>query len=225
MSNQHLNQLNGIKAGFIYAHPDDETFMSAAVIRRLADSGGDPVLLVATRGDAGFKNGDYAHATREELGAIRDHEMAEAAQVLGLSVVEQLGYPDGKLGEADDRELISRIEAFLQKHEVEVVFTFPLDGGNGHPDHVAISRAATAAVTGLKCPTVHTMYYGYFNKAEGGGQAPELIVETAPYWDAKAAALRAHDSQKYSINHHFGSLDQPREDRKYEMFVTGWKRS
>ncbi|MCQ6559471.1 PIG-L deacetylase family protein [Paenibacillus mendelii] len=216
------NQLNGLKAGFVYAHPDDETFMSAAVIRQIADTGGNPVLLVATRGDAGFKNGDYTNASREELGVIREQEMAEAAQVLGLTVVEHLGYPDGKLGEADDRELVLQIEVFLQKHEVEAVFTFPLDGGNGHPDHIAISHAATAAVRGGKCPSVRALYYGYFNKG-GELQEPELIVETAPYWPFKAAALRAHDSQKHSINRHFGSLDQPREDRRYEMFVAAWK--
>ncbi|MCD9021770.1 PIG-L deacetylase family protein [Cohnella silvisoli] len=79
------------RVGFIYAHPDDETFLSGCLIRQLADEGGKPVLLLATRGDAGFKNGDYSHVTREELGGIRDEEIAAASSLLGLDAVEQLG--------------------------------------------------------------------------------------------------------------------------------------
>ena len=40
-------------AAFIYAHPDDETFLSGCLIRQLADQGDNPILLLATRGEAG----------------------------------------------------------------------------------------------------------------------------------------------------------------------------
>jgi LmbE family N-acetylglucosaminyl deacetylase len=210
------------KAGFVYAHPDDESFLSAALIRQIADCGGRPVLLVATRGDAGQKNGDYGHVSKAELAAIRDREMAEAAKLLGLENVVQLGYPDGRLNEAGD-ELVAAVERFLREHKVEAVFTFPPDGGNGHPDHIAISRAATAAATGGRCPNVRFLYYSWFPAMDSDGKKPDLAVETEPYWAVKAAALRAHDSQKYAIERYFGSLDRIREDRRHEKFVLGWQ--
>jgi LmbE family N-acetylglucosaminyl deacetylase len=59
--------------GFIYAHPDDETFLSACLIRQLADEGNETVLLLATKGDAGKKNDPVSHLSNEEFGAVRKH--------------------------------------------------------------------------------------------------------------------------------------------------------
>ncbi len=69
--------------GFIYAHPDDETFLSACIIRKLADQGENPVLLLATRGEAGRQGLERA-TDRSELAKLREKEMDEAAKVLGL---------------------------------------------------------------------------------------------------------------------------------------------
>ena len=57
-------------AAFCYAHPDDETFLSGCLIRMLADCSHPPALLLATRGDAGNKNGAYSQLSREELGKL-----------------------------------------------------------------------------------------------------------------------------------------------------------
>lgn len=206
------------RCGFIYAHPDDETFLSGALIRRLADEGGEPVLLLATRGDAGRKNGDYAHLSNEELGALREREMERAASVLGLAAVEQLGYPDGRLKEADEREAVEAIVRFVNKHRLEAVFTFPEDGGNGHPDHVAISRLATVAVRTGRCPTVRALYYA----APDASSAP-IRIDAQPYWPVKAEALRAHESQKYAIARYFGPLDACPPNRRFECFVPAWE--
>lgn len=215
-------RLNG-RWGFILAHPDDETFMAGALIRRLADSDGRPVLLVATRGEAGFRNGDYADVGPQRLAAIRDAEMAEAGRVLGLTEIEQLGYPDGKLNEADAGRLAGQIAAFADRHGVTTLVTFPPDGGNGHPDHIAISMATTMAFNSGKIAGAKLLLYA-MSDAMAAGRRPDLRQETTSRWPVKAAALRAHDSQKYAIGRYFGSLDTVRPERMYENFVVGGER-
>ncbi|NHN31317.1 PIG-L deacetylase family protein [Paenibacillus agricola] len=207
------------KAGFIYAHPDDETFLSACLIRQLADQGEAPVLLLATKGDAGKKNGDVSHLTNEQLAAVRVKEMEQAAAILGLAAVEHLGYPDGKLQEVEPVGFVDAIIEFINKHQLEAIFTFPEDGGNFHPDHIAISRMATAAVLSGKCPTVRKLYYFMTAALLNEGQQPSFILDTEPQWAMKAAALRAHQSQILAIHRYFGDLVVFPEDRRYESFV------
>ncbi|WP_239616718.1 PIG-L deacetylase family protein [Cohnella mopanensis] len=213
------------RSAFIYAHPDDETFMSGCLIRQLADESLKPVLLLATRGDAGYKNGDYADASREELAAIRDGEMEEAAAILGLDALQQLGYPDGKLNEIDTTRLASQIAEFANTYAVESLFTFPPDGGNGHPDHVAISRATTLAFESGLCRSVRRLYYSLSPAMALEGRTPDLTLEVAKQWKVKAAALRAHDSQKYAIERYFGNLgEEVQMSRRYEQFVVIYKK-
>ncbi|TDF99770.1 PIG-L deacetylase family protein [Paenibacillus piri] len=210
--------------GFIYAHPDDETFLSGCLIRQLADQGEKPVLLLATKGDAGKKNGHAAHFTNEALAALREREMERAAAILGLPVVEHLGHPDGKLNQVEESGFVEQVAAFINKYGLKVVFSFPEDGGNFHPDHIAISRMATAAVTSGKCPTVQKLYYSMSDTLRQQGHIPALSIDTKPQWDIKAEALKAHASQILAIERYFGDLSSCPDNRRTESFALAWER-
>lgn len=211
----------GHRFGFIYAHPDDETFLSACIIRDLADQGNQPVLLLATRGEAGRQGSERA-TDRSELAMLRETEMNAAAKVLGLTVVEHLGWPDGQLAEIDFNELVQGVISFIQRYEIEILFTFPEDGGNGHPDHVTISKATTAAVLSGSCPSVRKLYYAASASLRAKGHNPWIMVDTEAGWPMKAAALRAHASQYVAIAKYFGDLNFFPEERRWEAFVLGW---
>lgn len=208
---------------FSYAHPDDESFLSACLIRQLAESGDPPALLLATRGDAGGKNGNYAHLSKMDLGHLREKEMGRAADVLKLDAVEFLGFPDGKLAESDEQAFLQRVVTFLNRRRPSVVFTFPPDGGNFHPDHMAISRITTKAVVGGQCPSVKQLYYTMSEPVKNAGHKITFSVDTKPMWDVKAEALRAHDSQILGIERYFGKLHDFPETRRYESFVIAWE--
>ncbi|MFC6456758.1 MULTISPECIES: PIG-L deacetylase family protein [Paenibacillus] len=214
----------GRTAAFIFAHPDDESFLCACLIKQLAENGENPVLLLATRGDAGKKNGDVAHLTNEELGTLREQEMAAAANIIGISKVEHLGYPDGKLKEVEENEFVGRVVDFIQEHQPQVVVTFPEDGGNFHPDHMTISKIATSAVLSGRCPSVQKLYYIASSTLQESGHHPSITLDTEPYWSMKAEALRAHQSQIYAIQRYFGDLESFPENRRYESFVLAWER-
>jgi N-acetylglucosamine malate deacetylase 2 len=211
----------GSRYGFVYAHPDDETFLSGCLIRRLADQGEPPVLLLATRGDAGRQGLERA-TNRQELAELREQEMTIAAQILGISNVEHLRWPDGQLDEVDFQTLVQGVIAFIERHEIEILFTFAEDGGNGHRDHIAISKATTAAVHSGACPSVRKLYYAASPILRAQGHQPSIIVDTESLWTVKADALRAHHTQRVTIGKYFGNLVDFPEERRWEAFVLGW---
>lgn len=212
----------GTRYGFIYAHPDDETFLSGCLIRQFADEGNSPVLLLATRGEAG-RQGLVRATNKSELARLREEEMKAAAEVLGISHVEHLGYPDGQLAVIDFDSLVAGVVSFIQRYELENVFSFAEDGGNGHPDHITISKATTAAVLSGKCPSVRRLYYAASGSLRDQGHQPSIVVDTEPGWSIKAAALQAHATQHVTIAKNFGDLTVFPEARRWEAFVLGWE--
>ncbi|UJF32609.1 PIG-L deacetylase family protein [Paenibacillus hexagrammi] len=187
---------------FIFAHPDDETFLCSAFIRKLADEGNHPLLLLATKGDAGNKNGSYLHASREELAAVRVREMEEAAAILGLHSITHLGYPDGLLDTVNEPECVERIADFLNLHKCPVVVTFPENGGNGHRDHMAISKLTTMAVTSGRCPYVQRLYYIAASATPTAAPAPAAVPEAASAVASAAAPEAASAATPAAAGQH-----------------------
>jgi LmbE family N-acetylglucosaminyl deacetylase len=134
----------------VLAHPDDESLGMGGVLAKAAAEGAHVFVLTATRGDAGRFQGhradDPRHPGPRELARIREAELRAAVAVLGGREVVLLDYHDQRLSEADPREAISHIAAHVRRIRPDVVVTFGPDGAYGHPDHVAISQFATAAV-------------------------------------------------------------------------------
>ncbi|MDG0876360.1 PIG-L family deacetylase [Paenibacillus thiaminolyticus] len=211
--------------GFIYAHPDDETFGCACLIRSLADQGVSAALLTATSGEAG-KPGRLGPMTRDALAARRERELAAAGAIMGLADIELLRYPDGQLSSVPRSELVAKIAAFLNRHRIAVVVTFPEDGISGHPDHIAIHHAVNEAVWSGLCPTVQKLYYNMPLMGPEAGSGSVISLEAAPYWEMKAAALRAHESQILSVERVFGDLQAlPVNERmRGESFALIWER-
>ncbi|GGG13550.1 PIG-L deacetylase family protein [Paenibacillus abyssi] len=210
---------------FLYAHPDDETFLSGCLIRQLADEGHIPVLLLATKGDAGKKNGRAAHLSNEELAVMREKEMEKAADILGISNITYLNYLDGKLNTVDEQMFVDQVVRFLNEHRPKVIVTFPENGGNYHPDHIAISQITTSAVLSGRCPSVEKLYYAGIREDIDAIQGqPAITVDTNPQWNVKAEALRAHQSQIFAIERYFGDLNACPENRRHEAFTLRWER-
>ncbi|WP_442604160.1 PIG-L deacetylase family protein [Paenibacillus sp. KN14-4R] len=208
---------------FIYAHPDDETFGCASLIRNLVDQGGKATLLSATRGDAG-KTGRLGEMTKEELAIVREQELKNACDIMGISVIKHLGYPDGKLNTIDRTELAEQIIQFINEQQAEVVVTFPEDGISLHPDHTAIHHATNEAIFSGRCPSVQKYYYNASKPLEQMGHYPNLRIDTEQMWEMKASALKAHKSQVFSVERVFGEQVTFDERYRYESFVLVWER-
>ena len=130
----------------VFAHPDDETYATGATIARYAAEGVRCSLYCATNGDAGKTSG-IPVSSPEELGAMRREELREACGVLGIERVEFGGHGDGKLGEADEQQVVGEIVRLIRQEQPDVVLTFGPEGApTEHRDHKAISAFALRAV-------------------------------------------------------------------------------
>ena len=139
----------------IFAHPDDEGTMSGALLQ-YSTSGVETGLVCATRGEVG-EIADAALATPENLGEVREGEMREAADVLGVRNLWFLGYRDsGMAGTADNEdprafaqasaaEVVGKLVGIIRQFRPQVMVTFDESGAYGHPDHIAIYRYTTSA--------------------------------------------------------------------------------
>jgi N-acetyl-1-D-myo-inositol-2-amino-2-deoxy-alpha-D-glucopyranoside deacetylase len=217
-----------------FAHPDDEAFTCGGTFAALADRGVAITLLCATRGEAGEIRVPEL-ATRDDLGAVREEELRAAMALLGVTDVRFLGYRDSGMAgtpdnddprafaQATETEVADRIAAAIRQVRPAVVITFGPDGVYGHPDHVAVHRATTAAVLGEGARRdgwrVRALYYatvpreriqerarqpnGPFRDftpeqiARLGTPLAEIttIVDVGPNLARKRAAMEAHRTQ------------------------------
>ncbi|UFJ39376.1 PIG-L family deacetylase [Brevibacillus humidisoli] len=196
---------------FLFPHPDDESFACAGTLAKYHEAGEETYLVCATSGCKG-KSGPFQFTCREELASHREQELRQAASILGITETFLYRYPDGSLADQDFAKLTGRIAETLLAVKPNVVVTFPPDGVTGHPDHITLSKATVQAVLQVE-PMLHPEHYSdfyfvsiphyYDHCQDKGPQAAVPItgkVDISPYRQTKGEALRAHQSQAYSLN-------------------------
>ena len=176
----------------VLAHPDDESLGFGGTLAKYAAEGVRVHLVTATRGDRGRYRGkppgDPAHPGPAALAGIREAELRDAARALGIHEVSILGYPDGSVDRVDAREAVSTIAQHIRRIQPQVVVTFGPDGAYGHPDHVAISQFATAAVVAAAHPA--SQLSGPANGADAHAVSKfYYLTWPAETWDAYHAAI------------------------------------
>lgn len=192
----------------VWAHPDDEAFGPAGLVRCLHDEGVRNVIITATRGEGG-SSGEPPLAARAELPALRTAELQAACEILGVDRLELWDYPDGGLDAVNMTELRNRIIAVINAEQPHVVLTFGPDGIYGHPDHIAIHIATTQAFAQYLALHSHSepprLYYITPDPDTASLIAestpiptplpPNVCIDVSQYADVKRAALQAHASQ------------------------------
>lgn len=127
----------------IWAHPDDEAYLSADLMAHTVEAGGSVTLVILTDGEGGFgpddDRGDAARAGH------RRAELTDAMAVIGVRDIRFLGVADGRVADHRSSPLVDRIARVMRRVQPDVTVTFGPDGVTGHPDHVACSRLATRA--------------------------------------------------------------------------------
>jgi len=147
----------------IFAHPDDEVFVMGGTLAKYAAQGAEAMVLSATRGQAGQIR-DASAATRHTLGATRERELGRACEILGVRRAVCGDFMDGGLKGADFDALIRLAADAIREFRPDVVITFGEDGAYGHPDHVTISAATTAAFE-LAAGGEARLYHSHFARS------------------------------------------------------------
>lgn len=196
------------------AHPDDEAFGCGSVLAHAQVRGLDSVVACATRGELGEPSAGLCHAapSPEQLGAIREAELRQAATLLGVSRVEVLGWtdsgvdgdaPPGSLCAAEPAEVETAIARLLELERPDVVVT--LDASDGHRDHAVVRDATLAAVDGSEhAPAAVYLWClprSLMTELTGVGHlgTPDdditTVVDVSALVERRWAAMRAHRSQ------------------------------
>jgi LmbE family N-acetylglucosaminyl deacetylase len=127
----------------IWAHPDDESYLSAGLMNRVVRAGGEVTVLSITDGELGFPDSDARDLFQRAR--QRRAELERAMGALGVHDVRFSHEPDGRLSALGTSRLAESIGSAIDSVEPDVIVTFGPDGTTGHPDHVAVSRAVTSA--------------------------------------------------------------------------------
>ena len=167
-------------------HPDDAELGMGGTLARAKAEERSTGIIDLTRGEAATKG------TPE----IRAEEVKAASKVLRLDVRQNLGWPDSRIMDSEDRRL--QLGHVLRELRPKVVVA--PHHNDRHPDHVAAAHIVPAALhlAGLKNSPLSGEPFKpqnlFFYMGNGPFEAT-LVVDTSAYIDTWEAAVRCYESQ------------------------------
>jgi LmbE family N-acetylglucosaminyl deacetylase len=184
----------------VYAHPDDADVGCGGTLARWATAGSAVHLVVCTDGGKGTRDPGVVPA---QLAAERAAELEASSALIGLSSVDNLGFPDGELADSEAFRctLVARVRALRPDvvcgHDPTAVF-FGQDYFN-HRDH----RIAGAALLDAVAPASALPHYfpdaGPAHQVStvllSGTLEPDEWIDVTDTIEAKAAAVECHRTQ------------------------------
>ncbi|WP_428330237.1 bacillithiol biosynthesis deacetylase BshB1 [Mucilaginibacter sp.] len=175
-------------------HPDDAELGCAGTVLKHIALGHKVGIVDLTRGELGTRGS----------AEIRDKEAAESARILGLSIRENLGIPDGFFENTKQYQL--QIIDAIRKYQPEIILTNAYH--DRHPDHGRANQLVEAAtfLSGLR--KIETFDNGELQKEWRPKQLlhfiqdnyikPDILVDVTDYWDKKIESIHAFGSQFFN---------------------------
>ncbi len=193
------------RALVVVSHPDDGEFGAAPTIARLTRAGVRVDYVVTTDGGKGTED---PNVTPEELTTTRVAEQRAAADILGVSDIVHLGYPDGYLMPSLDlrRDITRQIRRFRPDLVITQNPQRRLDHNPfiGHPDHLATGEATLASVYPAARDHLNFPELWRDERLEPwkvrqvlltGVEEPNLWLDVADTFEVGLRAILAHASQ------------------------------
>ena len=170
------------------AHPDDVELHVGGTLARMAALGYAVGVVDLTRGELGTRG----------TPSIRAREAAKAAMILGLTVRENLGLPDGDVLITPETRLA--VIRALRKHRPMIVMAPHWD--EAHPDHANAGRLVAEAAHHAGLAKIKTGQERFRPKALlyymlPPYVRPTFIVDVSAHIEQREMAIRAHQSQLY----------------------------
>lgn len=172
-------------------HPDDAELGCAGVILKHIAMGKKVGIADITRGELGTRGS----------AEIRAQEAAAAAEILGLTVRENIGLPDGFFQNTPEYQL--RVIEVIRKYQPEIVITNAYH--DRHPDHGRASDLVEAAAFLAGLRKIETSFEGKAQEEWRPGMVlhfiqdryiePDIVIDVTEYWDKKIESIMAYGSQ------------------------------
>ncbi len=173
------------------AHPDDAELSMGGTIAKMTANNFKVGIIDFTKGELGTRGAPE----------IRKEEASKAAEILKISVRENLSIPDGDVN--DNQENLMKVMTVIRKYKPKIIFAPYFN--DRHPDHIDVSILVKRAMfqTGLrKVETsddgtaqtpfrpAHLYYY-----MQTYTFIPSFIVDISDSYETKMKAVRAYESQ------------------------------
>jgi LmbE family N-acetylglucosaminyl deacetylase len=224
----------------VWAHPDDEAFLSAGLMRLALENGQRAVCVTATKGELGTSDpftwppDHLASARRVELGA----SLAAISDGLDGRIEHHwLDHRDGRCADIRPEVGAAEIGLLMDRVQPDTIITFEPGGLTGHTDHQAVAEWTTLAVADR--PGVHQLdavvpqyyvdhfngrldlgpffYDGYPRPVDGASLSLDLVLDD-DLWTIKDCALRAQATQTHELAEMLGA-DLWKDFNLVEAFV------
>lgn len=210
----------------VWAHPDDEAYLSAGVMRLALENGQRVVCVTATAGERGTD--DPFTWPPEALGPARRNELRASFAALAVDLdgdIEHhwLDHRDGHCADIRPEVGANQIGDVIDRVQPDTVLTFDRGGLTGHPDHQAIAEWTTLAladrvdVTHLETAVARSWIEHFDDNVHIGTYFdegyPRIVDDTDidlnlvlddHLWSIKDRTLRAHATQADPVIDHLG---------------------
>lgn len=177
-------------------HPDDAELGAGGTIAKYVAEGKKVGIVDLTRGELGTRG------TAE----TRKQEAADAAQILGVHVRENLGLRDGFFQNDEESQLA--IIRCIRKYKPEIIITNALE--DRHPDHGRASKLVNDAIFLAGLRRIETSLNGEVQEAyrprlqlqliQDKYIQPDIILDVSDYWDIKEKSILAYKTQFNASN-------------------------
>lgn len=208
----------------VWAHPDDEAYLSSGLMAQAAAAGARVVCVTATRGEGGSL--DPVRWPPETLGDIRADELKRCLAMLGVEEHIFLDLPDVDWHTPLPEQGAAAVAEIVRDVAPDTVLTFGPDGITNHEGHKSVSAWATDAFHSL-APAGASLYYSAYSREWGDaflphlqelgafrdGAQPPVVDDDELHLDLrldgellalKVAAIREHESQIEGLAEAFG---------------------
>ena len=197
----------------IGVHPDDvELGCSGTILKHIAQ-GKKVGILDLTKGELGSRGS----------GELRLEEAKKSADILGVSVRENLGFSDGFF--KNDKEHQLEIIKILRKYQPDIILAnAPIDR---HPDHGRASQLVSEACFYSGLVRIETEIDGIsqelwrpqavYHYIQDRFLKPDFVVDVSDFLDQKMDAIMAFSSQFY--NPDSDAPETPISSKKFLDFI------
>jgi N-acetylglucosamine malate deacetylase 2 len=228
----------------IVAHPDDECYGTGGTLAEYAAKGLKTGLITLTKGSSG-RHLDLC--TIETLAEFRALELLESVRALEISDFVHLDHPDaapenraashatstpstftGGLQSVPRDLVVGQVMEHLERMQPKVVITFPPDGGNRHPDHIASHEIAMEALERGGHLARGCKVYAFANATllnpdwADTWQPPTHYRDVRDYLIPKMKAIAAHKTQALSTVNFLGRLPERIITESFRRLVPAW---
>lgn len=175
------------------AHPDDVELSCSGTLAKEIANGKKVGIIDLTRGELGTRGS----------AEIRDKEAAKAADILGVTVRENLSFRDGFFLNDEKHQL--EIIKMIRKYKPEIILCNAID--DRHIDHPKGSQLVSDAcfLSGLR--RIETTLDGktqephrpklVYHYIQWKNIEPDFVVDISGFMDKKIKSVMAYDSQFY----------------------------